>query len=263
MPVYRHRALTTEERGQNPSASLRLSVLFGGFGDSGRRSAPCRSAERLGTGHNSVMYLSERYHLDLNGARNLIDRHSRACVVTAGAEGLRATYGFFLLEPPSDPDDLTVIGHLARADPQVSALSSGAETLLVFDGPHGYISASWYAPTLTKVPGTWNYSAVHLRGVPEPVPVEQAFDVVRRTVERNEAPLPPEEQWSLSGEAYDFAQKIVAGVFAFRLRATSVEAKAKLSQEMPAEIQQRVQGALRQAGPHQNVALADSMAGTQ
>ena len=207
-----------------------------------------------------TMYLSDRYALETAGARDLIDANGRATIVTEGSDGLRATYGFFMLEPATGDGDITVIGHIARADPQVQDLGAGGEALLIFDGPHGYISASWYAPTLTNVPGTWNYSAVHLRGVPEPLPVESALDVVRRTVERHESRLPADQRWSLTGEALDFARKIVPGTFAFRLAATHVEAKAKLSQEMPAEIQHNVEQQLRQPGAHANTALADSMA---
>jgi hypothetical protein len=54
----------------------------------------------------------------------------------------------------------TLIGHMARANSQWKELES-AEVTCVFNGPHGYISPSWYANSL-NVP-TWNYAVVHTR----------------------------------------------------------------------------------------------------
>lgn len=52
-------------------------------------------------------------------------------------------------------------GHMARANPQWAHLAEGGAVLVVFQGPHAYISPAWY-----ESPGvpTWNYAAVHLRG---------------------------------------------------------------------------------------------------
>ena len=52
-------------------------------------------------------------------------------------------------------------GHMARANPQWQQLAEGGSVLVVFQGPHAYISPAWY-----ESPGvpTWNYAAVHLRG---------------------------------------------------------------------------------------------------
>jgi predicted FMN-binding regulatory protein PaiB len=111
------------------------------------------------------MLVHEEYALDPDGACRLIAAHGWATIVTAGPTGIRATYGFCLLEP-EDGQGITVLGHIARADPQAADLIAGASTLLIFNGPHGYVSASWYRPTMTQVPSTWNYTAVHLRGTP-------------------------------------------------------------------------------------------------
>src|SRR5215472_7235562 len=134
------------------------------------------------------MFVPERYQLDRSAAYQLVARYGRACIVNSGESGLRATYGFCLLEnsAPVADDDLaafTVLGHIARGDPQARDLEAGTPTLLVFEGPHGYVSASWYSPDLTEVPSTWDYTAVHLFGVPEVLQGEEGLDVVRRTIE--------------------------------------------------------------------------------
>lgn len=54
-----------------------------------------------------------------------------------------------------------LVGHIAKANPQSSALTENTEVLCIFNGPHAYISSSWYKEE--GVP-TWNYIAVHVYG---------------------------------------------------------------------------------------------------
>lgn len=65
------------------------------------------------------MHVQSNYASDLSEARRVVAEHGWARVTTAGEAGLRATYGFFLLEDSAD-DEVVVAGHCARADPQLS-----------------------------------------------------------------------------------------------------------------------------------------------
>ena len=53
-----------------------------------------------------------------------------------------------------------LLGHIAKQNPQHTELE-GQEVLVTLQGPHNYISPSWY-----DSPGvpTWNYQAVHIYG---------------------------------------------------------------------------------------------------
>lgn len=208
------------------------------------------------------MNVQSKYRLSLPDARRLIDEHGWARVVTSNPEhGLRATYGYFLLDDARDSpgEEIVVCGHFARADPQAADIQAGLETLLVFEGPHGFISASWYRPDITRVPGTWNHMSVHLRGRPEPLTGEEGFDVLRRTVARHEQS--EERPWRLEGEGLEFShESLFPHTMPFRLRASHVEAKAKLSQAMPRPVRERVVENLERPGAvHENQALAREM----
>lgn len=209
------------------------------------------------------MFVQPRYQLDLTAARALVARYSRATIVTAGPGGLRATYGFCLLEDAGtegvELEDFTVIGHIARGDPQAADIEAAVPALLVFDGPHGYISASWYAPDVTQVPSTWDYSAVHLHGTPEVLRDEEGFEVVRRTLEHQEQAIDPSSRFRLEGDALTFSQQLFPGIVPFRLRPTRIEAKAKLSQDYPEPVVRRVVERLEEPGPYCNPALAADM----
>ena len=54
-----------------------------------------------------------------------------------------------------------LVGHIAKANPQWKYFAEDTEVLCIFNGPHTYVSSSWYAEE--EVP-TWNYIAVHIYG---------------------------------------------------------------------------------------------------
>ncbi|MEV4110446.1 FMN-binding negative transcriptional regulator [Nonomuraea sp. NPDC049695] len=77
-----------------------------------------------------------------------------------------------------DEDRVTLVGHMARANPHWRSFESSPDVLVVFSGPHGYVSPTVYG-TDPAVP-TWDYAAVHVTGRVELL--DDALDVVERTV---------------------------------------------------------------------------------
>ncbi len=181
---------------------------------------------------------------DVGAARAIVAAHPFATIVTAD---LRATHMPCLVD--DDAGGLTIVGHVARADPVAERLDG--PVLLLFHGPHGYVSASWYE---SETIPTWNHVALHVRGTPELF--DDAMPVLRRTVDRFEAAV--ERPWSLDrlgGTAREMADQVVA----FRLTAESWHAEAKLSQDKPEDERARVLAGLERPGPYANVALAAAM----
>src|SRR5947209_2155433 len=152
---------------------------------------------------------------DVEQARGIVRAHPFATLVTAD---LRATHMPCLVDDSAD--DLAVIGHVARADPVAERL--GGPLLAIFQGPHGYVSASWYEDE--TIP-TWNYVILHLRGTPEVF--DDAMPVLRRTVDHFEAAVT--HPWSLD-RMPDTTREMAGQVVAFRLAAAWWHAEAKLSQ---------------------------------
>jgi transcriptional regulator len=205
------------------------------------------------------MLVQRHFAIDSMGeVRRLITSHGWALLVTGGTRGLQAAHVPCLLDPEQDPggdaNELVVIGHAVRKDPAVADLTGDDEILLVFQGPHGYISPAWYESG-PYVP-TWNFTAAHLHGVPELLDGEGGLAVLERTVEHFESAR--DDPWRLD-TVRDYAQRIAAATLPFRLRTQWVEAKAKLSQDKPREVQERVVAALAEPGPYQQLRLADEM----
>jgi transcriptional regulator len=191
------------------------------------------------------VHIKDAFAVDsIEAARALVRAHPFATIVT---RDLRATHMPCLVDERAE--DLTVVGHVARADPAFQALDG--PVLLIFQGPHGYVSASWYGEE--TIP-TWNHVTLHIQGMPELL--GDALPVLRETVDRFEGAV--EHPWSLDrmGEA---ASAMADQVVAFRLRARSWHMEAKLSQDKPAHERARVLARLEAPGAYANRPLAAEM----
>ena len=193
------------------------------------------------------MHIKDAFEIrDVEQAKSIVRAHPFATLVTAD---LRATHMPCLVDDQAV--GLAIVGHVARADPVADSLQG--PLLAIFHGPHGYVSASWYA---SETIPTWNHVTLHMRGRPELL--ADAMPVLRQTVDRFEAAV--EQPWSLDrmGQtASDMANQVVA----FRLRPEFWHAEAKLSQDKPDDEQARVLGGLEQRGAYRNPALAAAMRG--
>ncbi|WP_037672886.1 FMN-binding negative transcriptional regulator [Streptomyces griseus] len=136
----------------------------------------------------------------------------------------------------ADLSGAVLLGHMNRANPQWSALETGGVVLLIFTGPHGYVSPAVYKTT--PAAPTWNFTSVHVHGVVEKFDsTEETLAVVRSTVTAFEAEFG--DDWDMS-RSVGYFRKIVPAVGAFRIRVTGAEGMFKLSQEQPAEVRDRV-----------------------
>jgi transcriptional regulator len=196
-------------------------------------------------GSPDAMRIKDEFRVEAAAAaRALVHAHPFATIVSSE---LRATHMPCLVD--DDADGLTILGHVACADPVSDSLDR--ELLLIFHGPHGYISASWYE---SETIPTWNHVTLHVRGTPERF--EDALPVLRRTVDHFEAAV--ERPWSLDrmGQtAREMADKVVA----FRLRADAWHLEAKLSQDKPDGERARLLAGLERPGPYTNLPLAAAM----
>jgi len=191
---------------------------------------------------------------DIAELRRVIEQNPWATAIANGDDGLVASHYPVLLDP--DRDDLTVVGHVGKPDDQVLHLGE-QELLLIFQGPNGYISPSWYGD-VRAVP-TWNYTAVHLAGVPEIVGTRANLKILDDLVAHFERRLPqPRMMWQ-APNTEEFVTALEAGTVGFRLTPTRVSAKRKLSQNKPDSIVETVIAELDGDGEYANPVLAAEM----
>lgn len=182
--------------------------------------------------------------------RTLIAENPWATIVSLADGRLVASHYPVLLE---EGEDLAVVTHLGRPDERIHGLGGGAEVLVIFAGPHGYISPSWYSPEGVRAP-TWNFSVAHCHGVPEVLSPEDNVAVLKRLVARFESAV--EHPVFLEDET---AERLAPGTVGIRIPITRFECKIKLSQDKDPASQAGVLAALRSPGPYENPALADAM----
>jgi transcriptional regulator len=113
--------------------------------------------------------------------------------------------------------------------------------LVVFAGPHAYVSPSWYE-SQPSVP-TWNYAAVHAYGVPRLVDDPRLKQIVDRLVAKYEAQQ--SKPWPNDLPAA-YRAKLLEGVVGFEIPIDHLEGKFKLGQNRSAEDQQSMLAQLKQ-----------------
>ncbi|MBP6013850.1 MAG: FMN-binding negative transcriptional regulator [Alphaproteobacteria bacterium] len=193
------------------------------------------------------MYVPKHFAIDdLASQHSLIEAHDFGVLVSRGAGGLFATHIPFLLKR-GEGQFGTLYGHVARANPHVQLF--GSEALVVFSGPHAYVSPTWYSDRSTNVP-TWNYAAVHCTGVPVGIDRDQLAHL-SEMAERYEGV----DGWSTKELKPEIAEAMPRGVVTFRLEIARIEGKAKLSQNKPKGERERVIEGLRRDGETKLVAL--------
>ena len=191
---------------------------------------------------------------DVTEIRRVIEGNPWATIVSAGDDGLVSSHYVVLLD--ESRDDLTIVGHVGRPDDLIHGLGE-RELMVIFQGPHGYVSPSWYGD-VQAVP-TWNYIAVHLSGIPEILSDDENLAVLDRLVDRFEGRLPePRRMWERPNDPA-FVSRLAAGTVGFRLTPTRMVAKRKLSQNKPAETIDTVIAELEGDGPYAQPALASEM----
>jgi transcriptional regulator len=120
-----------------------------------------------------------------------------------------------------------LVGHISRANKQAETLENPQQVLCIFNGPHAYVSSSWYREE--EVP-TWDYIAVHVYGQLNLQTESELSDALGKLVERYEQKS--ENPVSLSTMS-EHTLRQIKGVVGFRISIEEVHAAYKLSQGRP------------------------------
>ncbi|MBS4177694.1 FMN-binding negative transcriptional regulator [Lederbergia citrea] len=148
----------------------------------------------------------------------------------------------------------SLYGHLARSNEQWKD-AENQQVLAVFQGPHCYISPSWYETT--KAVPTWNYVSIHLYGKMEIVEDREVIsDNLNDLVNKYERPDSP---YNINDVDPSFIEGMSKGIVAFRIKITKIEAKAKLSQNHPVERQVLIINHLEDTSQQDNIQVASLM----
>lgn len=150
---------------------------------------------------------------------------------------------------------ILLYSHMARANPHWKRISG--EVLVVFSGPHTYISPSCYEPTDRKAP-TWNYIAAHVYGQLElAASNDEALNILEQTVDHFEANY--EKKWSLKDANPQYVEGLLPHLVGFTIKISKIEAAWKLHQDNSIERQKAVIRFLDSREDDQSRAIAELM----
>src|SRR5262245_53280509 len=200
------------------------------------------------------MYIPSSFEMnDRAAVFDQIETHSFASLITTNDGRMSVSHLPIWL----DRDAGALYGHLARANPHWHILEPADELLLLFTGPHGYISPGWYADA--QLVPTWNYVSISVRGravlLPDPA---DARLLVERLSARHEARFA--KPWTLEKLPESKIAALLRAIVAFRIDVDRIDAKAKLGQNRaPADIAGAIAGLRASTAPSLEAELAEAM----
>ena len=188
------------------------------------------------------MYVPKINRLEDQGALLAYMRaYSFAALATSGAGGLTATHLPFVIE--EEGGRITLLAHMAKANPQWRDFAAGADALVIFMQPHAYVSPRLY-DSRQNVP-TWNYVAVHAYGRPLLIEERAAKIELQQTLIRAHDPAYLEQMAELPASYLDAR---LAAIVSFSLAVTRLDARHKLSQDKNPAERERIARELESSG---------------
>ena len=149
-----------------------------------------------------------------------------------------------------------LVAHMARANPHWKAFEGGDPQLVVFSGPHAYISPNWY--NSSKAVPTWNYVTAHVYG--KPVVIEDPATLYasqQDLVNHHEAQY--DNPWQMEYADTEFINGMLKEIVGFEMAIEQVQCKFKISQNRPTEDQISVVESLRASKNASAKEIADLM----
>ena len=170
------------------------------------------------------MYIPKYYKIsNFDEIREFVQHNSFGTLVTTKRGRPIATH--LPLQLIKDGEDYYLTGHMAYGNPQWRTFEANDEVLVMFQGPHAYISSSWYEQE--NVP-TWNYQAVHLYGAATILGEDELKQDLARLMEKYEKHREDPVLWDKLSPS--MLQKEIKGIVGFKLKVIEAQAAYKMSQ---------------------------------
>src|SRR5690606_20080841 len=151
-----------------------------------------------------------------------------------------------------------ITGHMAYGNPQWRTFETDEDVLVMFQGPHAYISSSWYEQENVS---TWNYQAVHIYGTAQILTEEELKQDLTRLMEKYESHRANPVLWdTLSRE---LLERELKGIIGFKIPLREVQAAYKMSQNRNKTDYQNIISRLQEEKDPNSQKIADKMSERQ
>ena len=165
---------------------------------------------------------------------------------------IEATHLPFIIHEKEE--NLILITHLAKPNPQWKTMN-GKECLIIFPGPHAYVSASWYEEKNTV--STWNYTAIHAYGKVTTIEnKDEMRQIVLKTTDYFEKGQ--SKPWKYEDQN-EYVEKLLSGIVCLKIEVSELIGKKKLSQNHSIERREKVIAALQNEEKYSSKEIAELM----
>lgn len=170
------------------------------------------------------MYIPHHYkNENLSEVKDFLKKHSFGLLINQTNGKPWATHIPLELDVDEKGNDV-LVSHISKANPQWKNFEKEPQVLCVFNGPHSYVSSSWYKEE--EVP-TWNYIAVHIYGNIKVLPEEAVLASLHKLVDKYEQNS--KNPLSLKNLSKGTMRQI-KGIVGFQISIEEIHAAYKLSQ---------------------------------
>ena len=179
------------------------------------------------------MYIPKYFRVtNVDEIWNFVQKNSFGTIVTTEQGKPIATH--LPLQLIKEGDTYYITGHMAYGNTQWKTFETCDDVLVMFQGPHAYISSSWYEEE--NVP-TWNYQAVHVYGTASILGEEELKQDLTTLLQKYEEYRENPVLWeNLSAQT----KKQIKGIVGFKIKIEEVQAAYKLSQNRNEEDYQNI-----------------------
>jgi transcriptional regulator len=150
---------------------------------------------------------------------------------------------------------IIISGHFSRATDHAKAFAANTNALLIFTGPHAYVSASWY--TDTRMASTWNYITVHVKGRLQFLDDAGTYNIIKALTDRYEAASANPASMEKMSEKY--IRDNLKAIVGFEIEVQHIDNVFKLSQNRDAASQEHIIENLSESKEAQAIAIAAEM----
>ncbi|PKC51180.1 putative enzyme [Rhizophagus irregularis] len=201
----------------------------------------------------SNMYILKYYKVtNADEIWDFVQKNSFGTIVTTKQGKPIATH--LPLQLVKEGESYYLTGHMAYGNPQWRTFETCEDVLVMFQGPHAYISSSWYEKE--NVP-TWNYQAVHIYGTVSILKNEELVQDLTLLLQKYEKHRENPVLWEkLSPE---ILEKELKGIVGFKMKVEEIQAANKLSQNRNEKDYQNIINKLYEEGDLHSQQIAQLM----
>lgn len=198
------------------------------------------------------MYIPKHYkENDIQEIKSFMLEHQFVTIITNDGDKPIATH--VPINIHEKDGEIYITGHLAKNNDQWRLLKKASNVLIIFQGPHAYISSTWYEKE--DVP-TWNYQSVHVYGNSRLLSESELVEDLTFLLNKYEGHRDNGATWDNMSEN---TRKQINGIIGFEIEVKEIQAAYKLSQTRTEKDKDNIISKLKESGDHLDVAIAKIM----